>query len=188
MAGFTINLPNLLTLARIFSAPLVCLFFLLQVSWGRSAAALVFLFAALTDVLDGWIARRYGKSTRFGAFLDPVADKLIVTVTLVLIVGHNSDLLTTLAAMVIVGREIVVSALREWMAELGKQGVLASSHLAKVKTVAQMTAITLLLYQESLLGMSTLDIGKAMLLVAAALTLWSMFSYLLRVWKWGKTA
>ncbi len=179
------NLPNLLTLTRIFSVPLVCVFYLLPATWGRTAAALIFLFAALTDVLDGWIARRYGKSTRFGAFLDPVADKLIVTVTLVLIVGHNADLLTTLAAMVIVGREIVVSALREWMAELGRQGMLASSHLAKVKTVAQMTAITLLLYQERLLGMSMLDIGKAMLLIAAALTLWSMFSYLLRIRKGG---
>ncbi len=182
------NFPNLLTLARIFSVPLICVFFLLPVSWGRLAAALIFLFAALTDALDGWIARRYGKSTRFGAFLDPVADKLMVTVTLVLIVGDSADLLITLAAMVIVGREIVVSALREWMSELGRRGVLASSDLSKTKTVAQMTAIVLLLYQAPLSGIPLLSIGKGMLLIAAALTLWSMFSYLLLVWREKRAA
>lgn len=172
------NIPNILTLARVMLIPLFVLLFYLPVPWSHLAASAVFALAALTDWLDGYLARRLQQSTPFGAFLDPVADKLIVAVALVLLVAEHASLWLTLPAMVIISREIVVSALREWMAELGARAHVAVSQLGKWKTAAQMAALVILLA-------SPLDhsywvwLGYALLLIAAVLTLWSMIRYLI---------
>ncbi len=176
------NLPNLLTFSRILMIPVFIGAFYLPVPWGRQAAAVIFLLAAVTDWLDGYLARRMALTSPLGAFLDPVADKLIVAAALVLIVADRPTLALTLSAVVIVGREITISALREWMAELGRRGIVAVSWLGKFKTAAQMTAITLLIYRDPLLGLPTQQIGTLLLYVAVVLTLWSMTSYLAAAW------
>ena len=177
-----LNAPTLLTLFRIVLIPVLVLVFYLPFSWAHFAATFVFWLAAVTDILDGYLARRMGLTSNFGAFLDPVADKLIVAVALVLIVDENPtpyhDILLTLPAVVIIGREIVISALREWMAELGERTQVAVSTIGKIKTNAQMFAIMFLLYQEPLWGMPMAEIGFVLLYIAAVLTLWSMFIYL----------
>jgi len=142
----------------------------------------VFIFAAITDWLDGYLARRMDQMTTFGAFLDPVADKLMVATALVLLVSRNPAVLFTLSAGIIIGREIAISSLREWMAEMGKRGHVQVSGLGKLKTGFQMTAISLLLFEQDLLGLPILFIGLALLYLAAALTLWSMWVYLHAAW------
>ena len=129
-----LNLPNILTLLRIAAIPVLVLFAHLGSPWGNWGAAALFGAAALTDLLDGWLARRSGQTTVFGAFLDPVADKLIVATALVLLTARFDDVLITLCACVVIGREVVVSALREWMARLGKEASMAVNQIAKVKT------------------------------------------------------
>lgn len=172
------NIPNLLTVLRVALIPVFILLFYLPYSWSYTAAASVFALAAVTDWFDGYLARRWEQSTPFGAFLDPVADKLMVAVALVLLVEEHASIWLTLPAVTIVGREIVVSALREWMAELGARAQVAVSNLGKWKTAAQMLALVILLANPPLMSFWVV-LGYVLLFVAAALTLWSMLQYLL---------
>jgi CDP-diacylglycerol--glycerol-3-phosphate 3-phosphatidyltransferase len=184
-----LNIPNVLTLIRILLIPVIFIVYLLHNSWSNEAATVIFVLAAITDWLDGYLARRLEQYSAFGEFLDPVADKLIVVIALVLLATDNglhhqlfSFTLFTAAIAVIIGREIAISALREWMAELGKRASVAVSYVGKVKTTVQMTAISLLLYQEPLVGLPVLEIGETLLYVAAGLTLYSMVIYLKAAW------
>jgi CDP-diacylglycerol--glycerol-3-phosphate 3-phosphatidyltransferase len=180
------NLPNILTGLRILAIPLVALlFFLGDRSPGSLAdpiAGLVFAAAAITDSLDGYLARRLGQTTRLGAFLDPVADKLIVAVALVLIVSRDARVVMVLTAAVIIGREIAISALREWMAGIGQRTAVAVSRIGKYKTILQMTGLTMLLFRHSLLDLPIYLLGQWLTVVAAALTLISMALYLRAAW------
>ncbi|HHB11737.1 MAG TPA: CDP-diacylglycerol--glycerol-3-phosphate 3-phosphatidyltransferase [Chromatiales bacterium] len=175
------NLPNALTLLRIVLIPLFVVVFYLPYAWAFPASALLFALAGATDWLDGYLARRLGQTSSFGAFLDPVADKLLVAVALVALVDRHGggSLWLAVPAMVIIGREIVISALREWMAELGKRASVAVSFLGKLKTTVQILAILLLLYHHPLFGLPTHETGLVLLNLAAALTLWSMVYYLM---------
>jgi CDP-diacylglycerol--glycerol-3-phosphate 3-phosphatidyltransferase len=174
-----LNIPNTLTLLRIALIPVLVVVFYLPFNGHLLVAAGIFTIAAITDWVDGYLARRLGQMTAFGAFLDPVADKLMVAVALVLLVERHNDLLFTLAACVIISREMVVSALREWMAELGKRTSVAVSMIGKVKTTFQMIAIIVLLAVDAQRdGSEVLAIGLLLLYVAAALTIWSMWHYL----------
>ncbi|BCT93513.1 CDP-diacylglycerol--glycerol-3-phosphate 3-phosphatidyltransferase [Lysobacter helvus] len=176
------TVPTMLTLARIAMIPILVVVFYLPYKWTNFAAAFVFAFASITDWLDGWIARRYHQYSAFGAFLDPVADKLMVATALFLIVQSHPTRWMALWAAVIVGREIAVSALREWMAELGQRAKVAVASVGKIKTIVQMVAVTLLLYQASFFGIPVFTIGEWMLAVAALLTLWSGYEYLRAAW------
>ncbi|WLH14716.1 CDP-diacylglycerol--glycerol-3-phosphate 3-phosphatidyltransferase [Pseudomonas hefeiensis] len=175
------NIPNLITVLRVLLIPIFILLFYLPYHWSYVASASVFAFAAATDWLDGYLARRLEQSTPFGAFLDPVADKLMVAVALVLLVQEHANLWLTLPAAVIIGREIVVSALREWMAELGARAQVAVSSLGKWKTAAQMLALVILLGNPANFNFWVL-LGYALLLISAGLTLWSMVQYLRAAW------
>jgi len=176
------TVPTMLTLARIVMIPVLVLVFYLPYKWTNFAAAFVFAFASVTDWLDGWIARRWNQYSAFGAFLDPVADKLMVATALFLIVQSHPTKWMAVWAAVIVGREIAVSALREWMAELGQRKKVAVATVGKIKTIVQMVALTLLLYQVPFLGIPVFTIGEWMLAVAALLTLWSGYEYLRAAW------
>ena len=170
-------LPNILTWARLLSAPvLIVLFMTAPESWRDLAMALVFLTAMATDFWDGFLARRYNADTRFGKFLDPVADKIVITTVLLLLL--HEDRAPLVATVIIVCREICVSALREWMAILGEQRRVNVSQLGKWKTGMQTAAIALLLHHEDLFGAPTAKVGFYLLWVAAALTIWSMCVYL----------
>ncbi|MGQ7957754.1 CDP-diacylglycerol--glycerol-3-phosphate 3-phosphatidyltransferase [Pseudomonas sp. SP16.1] len=175
------NIPNLLTVLRVLLIPVFILLFYLPFSWSYWAASAVFAVAAVTDWLDGYLARRWEQGTPFGAFLDPVADKLMVAVALVLLAAEHSNLWLTLAAAIIIGREIVVSALREWMAELGARAHVAVSNLGKWKTAAQMVALVILLANPPHFTFWVV-LGYVLLIIAAVLTLWSMLQYLLAAW------
>lgn len=181
-----LNIPILLTWLRVALIPLVVGVFYLPSSWmgtfDRSlAATIVFIVAAATDWLDGYLARRWNETSSFGAFLDPVADKLMVAGALLVLV--QLDRANALIAFIIIGREIAISALREWMARIGASKSVAVSSLGKIKTVAQMTAIPMLLYYEDLFGfVDTRFWGNGLLVVAAVLTVWSMFYYLRKAW------
>jgi CDP-diacylglycerol--glycerol-3-phosphate 3-phosphatidyltransferase/cardiolipin synthase len=174
------NTPNLLTLLRIVLIPVFVGVFYISAPWARFACALVFSVAAITDWLDGYLARRWGQTSPLGAFLDPVADKLMVAVALVLLVQADPRAVLALPAAVIIGREIAVSALREWMAELGARGQVAVSKVGKFKTTAQMVAIILLILVAP--GSPIYFLGMVLLYIAAALTLWSMVLYLRAAW------
>ena len=176
------NSPNVLTLLRIALIPVFVVVFYLPFAWAPPVSALIFALAAVTDWFDGWLARRWNETSPFGAFLDPVADKLMVVVALVLILQADPRVAMAIPVMVIIGREITISALREWMAELGARKRVAVSWLGKSKTAAQMLAIVLLLYRFPLGLLPTYDIGIGLLVIAAALTLWSMSLYLLAAW------
>lgn len=176
------TIPTILTLLRIALIPIFVLVFLLPYSWANIAATAVFSLAAVTDWFDGYLARRLGQTSAFGAFLDPVADKLMVAVALVLLVQADPSPWLSIPAAVIIGREIAVSALREWMAEIGKSAKVAVSWLGKVKTTAQMTALILLIYNEPLWQIPVQSLGFIALYVAAGLTLWSMALYLANAW------
>lgn len=175
------NVPNILTLSRILMIPVFVLVFFLPFEWAPVASAIIFALAAVTDWLDGYLARRLDQSTPLGAFLDPVADKLMVAVALTVLIHDYASLLMTLPAMIIIGREIVISALREWMAEMGKRASVAVSFIGKIKTTCQMLSIIILLGFPQ--GGWLAYIGLAVLLVAAVLTLWSMCLYLKAAWK-----
>jgi len=175
------NIPNLLTILRVLLIPVFIALFYMPFAWSYWAASAVFTLASLTDWLDGYLARRLGQSTPFGAFLDPVADKLIVAVALVLLVEEHANLWLTLPAVIIIGREIVVSALREWMAELGARAQVAVSNLGKWKTAAQMVALVILLGNPPRMDF-WVGLGYGLLIVAAGLTLWSMVQYLRAAW------
>lgn len=178
-----INIPNALTICRILLIPVLVVVFYLPFKNHLLVAAGIFAVAAITDWVDGYLARKLGQTTAFGAFLDPVADKLMVAVALVLLVERHYTLLFTLAACVIIGREIVISALREWMAELGERTSVAVSVVGKVKTAFQMVAITGLLAIDPATNESwLLALCYVVLYIAAVLTLWSMFIYLKAAW------
>ena len=174
-----INLPTILTLMRIVVIPLLVVAFYLPVWWSGLATAAIFALAAVTDVLDGYLARRTRQTTRFGAFLDPVADKLIVTAALVLIIERESSWGTTIPALVIIAREVTVSALREWMADVGSKEAVTVTFLGKLKTTLQMVAITALLLHQPVFGLPVFTIGLALLYASVVLTVWSMFNYLM---------
>ena len=176
------TIPNILTVLRIALIPVFMLAYYLPFSWSHLATTAIFGLAAMTDWIDGWLARRLEQVSPFGAFLDPVADKLIVAVALIMLVQSNPTLWFVVPAAVIVGREIAISALREWMAEIGERVRVAVSVIGKIKTIAQMVALLLLLYRDDLLGFPTHDVGVVLLYVAALLTLWSMVIYLRAAW------
>ena len=178
----TVTIPTMLTLFRIFLIPVLVVVFYLPYQWTNFAAALVFTLGAVTDWLDGWIARRFGMYSAFGAFLDPVADKLAVAVALFLIVQQHPTITMALLAAVIVGREITISALREWMAEIGEHRRVRVAAMGKVKTIVQMVALVALLYGEPWRGLPVFLVGEVLLAVAAALTLWSGVAYLRAAW------
>ncbi len=176
------NIPNILTLLRIALVPVFVLLFYLPVEWARFSCALVFSIAAVTDWFDGYLARRWGQVSPFGAFLDPVADKLMIAVALLLLVQADPTPALAIPAAVIIGREITISALREWMAELGARAAVAVSLIGKFKTAVQMVAILLLIYDQPLIGIPVFTVGFVLLYVAALLTLWSMVLYLRAAW------
>jgi CDP-diacylglycerol--glycerol-3-phosphate 3-phosphatidyltransferase len=178
-----ISLPNVITSLRILLIPvLVAVFYLAPVEWRYLASSLVFSLASATDWLDGYLARRLNAMTPFGAFLDPVADKLIVAVALILLVEVHASAILAIPAVVIVGREIVVSALREWMAEYSDRRSVAVSFVGKIKTAFQMVAIIVLLASGPNLDSVYVISGYVLLYLAAALTLWSMYLYLRIAW------
>jgi CDP-diacylglycerol--glycerol-3-phosphate 3-phosphatidyltransferase len=174
--------PTILTLFRIGLLPVMVVAFYAPFSGANVAAALIFLAAALTDWLDGYIARRYNMGSAFGAFLDPVADKLMVAVTLFLLVQENPTPLMAVTSAVIVGREITISALREWMALIGELAHVRVAALGKFKTVMQIIAIEVLLYQHDLEGLRLFHAGESLLVLAAALTIWSALVYVRAAW------
>lgn len=176
------NLANTLTWIRIAAIPVVAYCFLSSFEYSRPIAFVVFVIAAITDLLDGYVARRLGQTSRFGEFLDPVADKLMVAVVLVLLVQGDPRVVVALTAAVIIGREITVSGLREWMASIGERGNVAVSQSGKVKTTLQMVGIGLMVYQQPTFGMDVYEIGFLLLLIAAGMTLWSMIVYLRAAW------
>lgn len=172
------NLPNLMTLSRIVLIPVMVIFFYLPFHWCRPMAAIIFSIAAITDWLDGYLARYMEVDSPLGAFLDPVADKLLVAFALVLLVADNHLPYLTIPAAIIIGREITISALREWMAEIGNRTSVAVGYLGKVKTLIQMVAIVMLLSVHHSYHPWVLYTGYLMLYIAALLTLWSMVIYL----------
>ena len=174
----TLTIPTILTLFRIVLVPVLVLVFYWDNPWSNVLATAVFVLGALTDWLDGWIARRYNMYSAFGAFLDPVADKLAVTVALFVVVQAHPTVFLAMLAAVIVGREITISSLREWMAQMGAHGLVKVAGLGKLKTIVQMTAISCLVFRENLLGLPIFAIGEWLLAAAAALTLWSGADYL----------
>ncbi|MGH8298075.1 MAG: CDP-diacylglycerol--glycerol-3-phosphate 3-phosphatidyltransferase [Steroidobacteraceae bacterium] len=176
------NLPNTLTWLRIAAIPLIVLLFYMPYHWSYPAAGLLFVAAGITDSLDGYFARRLGQTSRLGAFLDPVADKLIVAVALVLLVSKDTRALIVLTAAVIIGREITISALREWMAEIGERRKVAVSQLGKAKTVLQIAGLSMMLYRIPILTLPTYRIGVALTELAAAATLVSMVAYVRAAW------
>ena len=178
----TNNWPNTLTWIRIVSIPLIVVVFYLPVPWARPAVGLLFALAGITDYLDGYLARRLGQTSSFGAFLDPVADKLIVATALVLLVQQDPEFYLAIIAAIIIGREITVSALREWMSQVGEHAHVAVSFFAKCKTTVQIIGISLMLYEQPLFGWPIYTIGMVLLFVAAGITVWSMLDYLRAAW------
>jgi CDP-diacylglycerol--glycerol-3-phosphate 3-phosphatidyltransferase len=177
------NLPNTLTWLRISMIPaILALFYLLPYPWADPAACAAFALAGITDTLDGYYARKLGQTSRLGAFLDPVADKLIVAAALVLIVSKDPRWFVVIVAVVIIGREIAVSALREWMAEIGARSRIRVSVLGKYKTIMQIVGLSMLLYRQNMFGIPTYKLGLVLTAVAAVLTLWSMIQYLRVAW------
>ncbi len=177
-----LTIPTILTLFRIVLVPVLVLVFYWQHPWSNILACAVFVLGALTDWLDGWIARRYNMYSAFGAFLDPVADKLAVTFALFLVTQRHPTVWMALLSAIIVGREITISALREWMAQMGAHGLVKVAALGKIKTIVQMIAISFVLFYEDLFGIPVFKIGEWLLAIAAALTLWSGFDYIRAAW------
>ncbi len=173
-----LNLPIILTLFRIAFIPLLVVIFYLPWEYSNVVCTIIFIIASITDWLDGYFARKMNLETAFGAFLDPVADKLMVAFVLILIVQTQASNSLTIAAAIIIGREITIASLREWMAEMGQSAKVKVSALGKWKTTTQMVAIGLLLYHEDLLGLPINLIGYWLLYISAILTLWSMVNYL----------
>jgi len=172
------NLPTNITLLRIALIPLLTVVFYLPWEFSNLACTAIFIIAGITDWLDGYLARKMNMETPFGAFLDPVADKLMVACTLVIIVQQQASPYLAIPAVIIIGREITIASLREWMAEIGQRATVKVSQLAKWKTATQMVAIGLLLYREELWGIPINLLGYSLLYIAALLTLWSMLKYL----------
>lgn len=181
LAAQKMNLPNVLTIARIGLVPVFALAYLSTENY-HWIAALLFATAAFTDWLDGFLARRLDQTTLFGTFLDPVADKLIVVTALVLLIGGHASLWMTIPGLVIIGREIVISALREWMAEMNRRGVVTVSWIARVKTTLQMVAVVILFANAPEMGRPWVIVGLVLLYAAAVITIWSMVIYLRAAW------
>lgn len=170
-----LNIPTFLTLFRVVLIPFFIICFYLPFTWSPFATTLIFFIASITDWLDGYLARKWKQTTRFGAFLDPVADKVIVAAALVLVVEYQHSWWITIPAIIMISREIIISALREWMAEIGSRTTVAVSWMGKVKTTAQMFALGGLLWRYN----PAMEIAAIILLyVAAILTVWSMMQYL----------
>lgn len=171
-----LTIPNILTMIRLFLIPVFVIVFYLPTTWAPFTAAMVFWVAGFTDWLDGLAARKLGQTSRFGAFLDPVADKVMVATALLLIAEHFNTIWITVPAIIMISREIIISALREWMAEIGKRSSVAVSWIGKVKTFSQMFALWVLIwrYDDWMVW-----IGYLSLYVATVLTLWSMVQYLM---------
>ena len=176
------NIPNALTLIRMLLIPVFLGVYYIEEPWANEAATALFVAAGLTDWLDGYLARKLDQASAFGAFLDPVADKLMVAAALVLLVQADPRPLIAIVAAIIIGREIAISALREWMAMLGQRSKVQVALLGKFKTVTQMLAISLLLYGDNVGIFPTYNIGLVCLYLAAVLTLWSMVGYLKAAW------
>jgi CDP-diacylglycerol--glycerol-3-phosphate 3-phosphatidyltransferase len=179
-----LNLANILTLFRIAAIPVVVICFYSEqiLPNARPIAAILFGVAAVTDFIDGWVARRYGQTSRFGEFLDPVADKLMVSIVLVMLVQAESSRFEDVIAMIIIGREITVSALREWMATIGERANVGVSMAGKIKTTLQMFGIAFMVYQEDLFGIPIYKVGFVLLVLAAIMTIWSMLIYMRAAW------
>ena len=179
----SLSLPNKLTVARIFFIPIFLLvFFIPELPLKNFILTLIFFIAGVTDWYDGHLARKLNLQSAFGAFLDPVADKLMVATALVCLVSTYPSFGVIISSVIIVGREITISALREWMAFVGEKSKVKVNWIGKIKTTAQMLAIGFMLYQVPLFGIPTLLVGKILLYLAAGLTLWSMFGYLKAAW------
>jgi len=176
------NIPNSLTLLRIVMIPVFVVVFYLPIKWNNQIACFIFVLAAVTDILDGYLARKLNQISSLGAFLDPVADKLMIAVVLVLLVEKDPTPYLALPAAVIIGREITISALREWMAEMGARSKVAVSGYGKLKTIMQMVALGLLIYHDDLFILPIYTLGYICLYIAVFLTLWSMFQYISAAW------
>ena len=172
------TIPNILTLLRIALIPMLVIVYFSSFEMAMPIAAIIFILAGVTDLLDGYLARKLNQTSAFGAFLDPVADKLIVTCALVIVVYRHPSFQVLIPALIIIGREITVSALREWMAELGNRGKVAVSYLGKIKTTLQIIAIVFLLWFHPIFGLPTFEIGLWLLAIAAILTVISLIDYL----------
>lgn len=177
-----LNLANILTLLRIAAIPIVVICFYSPLDYARPIAAILFGLAAITDLIDGWVARRYGQTSRFGEFLDPVADKLMVAIVLVMLVQAQSSWFEDVIAMIIIGREITISALREWMATIGKRANVKVDITGKVKTTLQMFGIAFMVWKVPVFGIPVYTVGFVLLLLAAVMTIWSMIVYLRAAW------
>ncbi|RTE87191.1 MULTISPECIES: CDP-diacylglycerol--glycerol-3-phosphate 3-phosphatidyltransferase [Gammaproteobacteria] len=180
------NVPNILTSFRIVLIPVFLAVFYMPIPYATFWAAVIFVLAAITDGLDGYIARKLDQHTQFGAFLDPVADKIMVAAALVVVVEYHNSLWVTIPSLIIISRELAISALREWMAEIGKRDIVAVSSLGKIKTTAQMIALTALLWDAPLVLWDVQIIkfiGVVALYVAAIFTFWSMVQYMVQAWK-----
>jgi CDP-diacylglycerol---glycerol-3-phosphate 3-phosphatidyltransferase len=181
-----LNIPNTLTLIRIAFIPVIVVMFYLPYEWARPMSAWIYFVACITDLFDGYLARKLNQQSALGEFLDPVADKLIVAVALVLLAAFQPDpsatelteMIIVIGSIVIIGREITISALREWMAELGQRSTVSVSMLGKFKTATQMWAIGFLLHRDDWYGIPTHTVGVVLLVIASVLTLVSMFIYL----------
>ena len=176
------NLANILTLLRIAAIPVVVVCFYSPMEYARPLAAILFGLAAVTDMIDGWVARKYGQMSRFGEFLDPVADKLMVAIVLVMLVQAQSSWFEDVIAMIIIGREITISALREWMATIGERANVKVDITGKIKTTLQMFGIAFMVYRNDLFGIPIYTIGFVLLVLAAVMTIWSMVVYLRAAW------
>jgi CDP-diacylglycerol--glycerol-3-phosphate 3-phosphatidyltransferase/cardiolipin synthase len=177
-----LNLANILTLLRIAAIPVVVICFYSPLDYARPIAAVLFGLAAITDLIDGWVARRYGQTSRFGEFLDPVADKLMVAIILVMLVQAQSSWFEDVIAMIIIGREITISALREWMATIGERANVKVDITGKIKTTLQMFGIAFMVWKVPLFGVDIYALGFVLLVLAAIMTIWSMIVYLRAAW------
>ncbi|HEX5788670.1 MAG TPA: CDP-diacylglycerol--glycerol-3-phosphate 3-phosphatidyltransferase [Woeseiaceae bacterium] len=177
-----LNFANILTLFRIAAIPIVVICFYSPIPDARPIAAVIFAVAALTDLVDGWVARRFKQQSRFGEFLDPVADKLMVVIVLVMLVQTQSNLWEDVIAMIIIGREITISALREWMATIGERANVRVHLSGKIKTTLQMMGITFMVWELPVLDIDIYRVGYGMLIVAAVMTIYSMLVYLKAAW------
>ena len=176
------NLANILTLIRIAAIPIVVICFYSPLDYARPIAAVLFGLAAVTDMIDGWVARRFGQVSRFGEFLDPVADKLMVAIVLVMLVQAQSSWFEDVIAMIIIGREITISALREWMATIGERANVKVDITGKIKTTLQMFGIGFMVWKLPVYGIPIYTIGFVLLVLAAIMTIWSMMVYLRAAW------
>lgn len=185
-----LNIPNLLTLFRIIVIPIIVVIYFSEIMYVNWICVVLFSLAGISDALDGYLARKWNQTSKLGAFLDPVADKLLVAIMLLLVATNteikqamHSEFWFAVTVMVIIGREITVSALREWMAELGKRANVAVSVVGKYKTGIQMVAIGCLLFGKHFLGIPILLLGEILLYIAGVLTVWSMSIYLSAAYK-----